>query len=60
MPEKQKLSERLGSGSDDVGNSDGLSSRGVQNTALRDALSRVVGGPSGGLPPPVFTQQASG
>lgn len=60
MPEKQKLSERLGRGSDDVGSSDGLSSLGVQDTALRDALRRALGGPSGGLPPPLSPLRASG
>lgn len=61
LPEKQKLSKRLGSGSDDVGSSDVLPSPGVQDTnSVADALSRAEGGTSGGPPPILSTQQASG
>lgn len=63
LPEKQKLSEKLGSGGDDAGSSDVLPSPGVQDTnSVAGALSRAAGegGTSGGPPPILLTQQASG
>lgn len=61
LPERQKPSGRLGSGSDDVGSSDVLPSPGLQDTSgIADALGRAAGGTAGGPPPVPSTLQASG